>query len=317
MRINVIDPRLLLDQHLVAEYREIKMLPKAFIRTLRSRLGLIETKIPTEYVLGKGHGYFFYDKLLYIEERFEAILKEIKLRGFTTNFTSLYDENFDYSLDVVESFKAYNSYNPTYKDCCVNVSRIIDRFDEVDNFYRYYGRLISKDEVLALYSKYLPKKEHLCDSCVTQNCIPGKKDKLQLLVSQCSFYESKKVIGDPSTNFSSRFMPNVKFQAPVNGYPSIDYLEFLTPYYGCYYTSKTGDSIICVDGGRHFDFEVFEKLDKKQVSIYEAIPELIPEGMRYDKELDKLVPIAFFKPRFVKARFRDKLTSSYTFIVRP
>lgn len=38
------------------------------------------------------------------------------------------------------------------------------------------------------------------------------------------------------------------------------------------------------------DASLFDWGKLKEVSIYEAIPELIPDGMRYNKELDKLVP---------------------------
>lgn len=36
--------------------------------------------------------------------------------------------------------------------------------------------------------------------------------------------------------------------------------------------------------------EMFDDLTNKEVSIYEFMPECVPDGMRYNKELDKLVP---------------------------
>ena len=39
MRVNVIHPKYLADQHLVAEYREIKMGPKALSKSLYSKNG--------------------------------------------------------------------------------------------------------------------------------------------------------------------------------------------------------------------------------------------------------------------------------------
>lgn len=40
MRVNVIHPKYLADQHLVAEYREIKMGPKALSKSLYSKNGV-------------------------------------------------------------------------------------------------------------------------------------------------------------------------------------------------------------------------------------------------------------------------------------
>lgn len=42
----------------------------------------------------------------------------------------------------------------------------------------------------------------------------------------------------------------------------------------------------------------------REVSIYEAIPKLIPDGMRYNKELDKLVP-DIINIEFEKIKFDD------------
>ncbi len=44
-RINIIPVKELYDQHLIAEYREITMVPAALNRTLRSKNGLEKSKI--------------------------------------------------------------------------------------------------------------------------------------------------------------------------------------------------------------------------------------------------------------------------------
>ena len=48
----------LTDQHLIAEYREITMVPAALKRTLNSKKGLNSSKIPINYTLKKGQVYF-------------------------------------------------------------------------------------------------------------------------------------------------------------------------------------------------------------------------------------------------------------------
>lgn len=40
MRINILNPEVLPDQHLMTEIREIKMLPKTLMKSLRSKNGV-------------------------------------------------------------------------------------------------------------------------------------------------------------------------------------------------------------------------------------------------------------------------------------
>ena len=50
-RINIIPPRELYDQHLIAEYREMLMVPASLKRTLASKAGLQLHKIPKTFTL--------------------------------------------------------------------------------------------------------------------------------------------------------------------------------------------------------------------------------------------------------------------------
>ena len=69
-RINIIAVSELTDQHLIAEYREITMVPAALKRTLNSKAGFSKNKIPDKFTLNRGHVYFFYDKGLYLDKRY-------------------------------------------------------------------------------------------------------------------------------------------------------------------------------------------------------------------------------------------------------
>jgi len=75
VRINLINPKKLADQHLIAEYDEILML-LGYVKKY-PRLG----KIPGKYSLGKGHILFFKNKLKYLKKRHELIKLEMKKRG--------------------------------------------------------------------------------------------------------------------------------------------------------------------------------------------------------------------------------------------
>lgn len=84
-------------------------------------------------------------------------------------------------------------------------------------------------------------------------------------------------------DFTSRFMPNVYFK--VHGdisklYHVID-IDYLKMGFDYFYISHCGTKL--------FPVKEYQKQGLKEVSIFEAIPEIIPDGMRYNKELDKLV----------------------------
>jgi len=61
-RINLIDPKYLCDQHLIAEIKEINQLSGSFRKSLSSKNGIDLNKISTTFTLNTGHVYFFYDK---------------------------------------------------------------------------------------------------------------------------------------------------------------------------------------------------------------------------------------------------------------
>jgi len=101
--------------------------------------------------------------------------------------------------------------------------------------------------------------------------------------------EHKEVVGAP-TNFPSRFMPNVKFIYPdeiqshmlhsffhKEAYDYALHTYFITGIEGETLYAKTCD--------------IWDEFPKKEVSIYWAIPELVPKGMYYDKDLDKLIVV--------------------------
>ena len=54
-RINIISPSELTDQHLIAEYREIFMVAGSLKRTLISKSGFVESKVPKNFTLNNGH----------------------------------------------------------------------------------------------------------------------------------------------------------------------------------------------------------------------------------------------------------------------
>jgi deoxyribonuclease (pyrimidine dimer) len=120
-RINVVPVTELTQQHLVAEYREISRLPKNLLKSLnRKTKPFCMSEIPQEYVLGKGHVKFFYDKMKWLERRYTELLNEMWDRGYNPQFT---DPSIFTKCDPV----FYNDYKPTKEALKANRERIKER----------------------------------------------------------------------------------------------------------------------------------------------------------------------------------------------
>ena len=129
-RINIIEPSELTDQHLIAEYREITMVPAALNRTLNSKKGLDYKKIASTYTLNTGHVYFFYDKGLYLSKRYNALIDEMKKRGFSPDI----DRKFP--IDIFKNNNLYNDWNPRPHEYIIIRKRIEERIKMKPQWYR-------------------------------------------------------------------------------------------------------------------------------------------------------------------------------------
>lgn len=136
-RLNLVPPSELMDQHLFAEFREIKMVPKSLARSLKARgLQGVVKMVPAEYTLNKGHVSFFYDKGQYLFERFEALRRELRERAY----------NFDQHTEL-DSSDVYwqnpsllGTYTPTPAALALVRARIAERIALKPEWYRYTRR---------------------------------------------------------------------------------------------------------------------------------------------------------------------------------
>ena len=141
-RINLVPVTELADQHLFAEWREIKMVPRSLQRSLRARgregvLGMV----PREFTLNTGHVSFFYDKGFYLAKRYEALSLELEERDYR------YDRSA--RLDPEEVFvglpnRFHSDYTPTPEALAIVRERIALRISQKPWFYtmrrqRIYG----------------------------------------------------------------------------------------------------------------------------------------------------------------------------------
>lgn len=134
-RINLIDPALLTDQHLFAEFREIKMIPKSLARSLRTKsINEIYRSIPAQFTLNAGHVKFFFDKGSYLRDRYERIKSELRSRGVNFDESSIFDPDGTMLVDPWNGW-----YNPSNRDIEVIKSRIKERIMEKPTWYRFRG----------------------------------------------------------------------------------------------------------------------------------------------------------------------------------
>ena len=138
VRVNLLDPRSLSDQHLIAEYNEILML-MAYIRKHPKVEG-----VPDSYCLGPGHMKFFKNKVGYLKNRHKILKEEMKARSFQAN------KSLD--LGKLERDNMRN-WEPSKKDFDLIRSRIIEKLNLKPKYYRYLGEYRDKDFFISLLTK--------------------------------------------------------------------------------------------------------------------------------------------------------------------
>lgn len=137
-RINAdIDPKLLMDQHLMAEYRELPMVPAALRRSLKSKTKeQVLKSIPKNFCLGKGHVTFWYDKLDFLSKRYTKLQEELERRGYKLDKSRT--SGIDGSFDCV----FFNSYTMIEEDKNIIWKRLWERISEKPEWYRYSGQIL-------------------------------------------------------------------------------------------------------------------------------------------------------------------------------
>ena len=127
-RINIVDPAQLCDEHLRAEHRELTRIPNCIASGKYDPSA--SHKIPAEYTIrtednpagGRGHCYFFVNKLQFLYERYQAILAELSRR----NFSSI--DRWPYQEVRPDTHRKYwNDYATTMEARELNTTRILER----------------------------------------------------------------------------------------------------------------------------------------------------------------------------------------------
>jgi deoxyribonuclease (pyrimidine dimer) len=140
-RLNLVPVEELYDQHLFAEFREIKMVPKALARSLRAALRhckhgtpveYVLDRVPPVYVLGTGHVSFFYNKGMYLQQRYSDLCRELARRGINYDRNALLDPDYVFEHD----YRLRGDYYPTPEALALVRTRIALRVADKPTWYR-------------------------------------------------------------------------------------------------------------------------------------------------------------------------------------
>jgi deoxyribonuclease (pyrimidine dimer) len=116
--------------HLIAELREITMVPAALRRSLASKSAHeVLNSIPKKFTLNAGHVKFFYDKLEFLQYRFIELCEEMTHRGYTPDETR---------ISAFSGFDKmwYNDWDSTPQDDSLVVERIQLRISQKPHLYQ-------------------------------------------------------------------------------------------------------------------------------------------------------------------------------------
>ncbi|AGE55633.1 endonuclease V [Acanthocystis turfacea Chlorella virus MN0810.1] len=133
-RINLVPVTELANQHIFAEWREIKMVPKALARSLRTQSAdKVAKKIPAKFTLNTGHVLFFYDKGAYLRKRYAELTAELVRRGFKFNADAPLDPE-----GTMDSAPWNNDYEPTDEALVVIRQRIAEKIAMKPEWYKFF-----------------------------------------------------------------------------------------------------------------------------------------------------------------------------------
>ena len=116
--------------HLVAELREITMVPAALRRSMRTKTpDEILSSIPKKFTLNAGHVKFFYNKMAFLHRIFDRLALEMERRGYRPDWARNKAFNgFDSTW--------YSDWDSTPEDDAIVIERINFRIAQKPHLYK-------------------------------------------------------------------------------------------------------------------------------------------------------------------------------------
>ena len=125
-RIKCVDVTELVDQHLLAEYREI------------TRVSKLARPLPDYgvYKMGAGHVKFFYNKGAYLQKRTKQLYNECIARGFKVELKEYPDH----------AEGLHQDWEPKHLDLSVNNTRLVEKISAKPNFYKFWRQPLKENK---------------------------------------------------------------------------------------------------------------------------------------------------------------------------
>ena len=151
-RVNLVYVQNLADQHLFAEWRELKMVPAALRRSLKTiPVRTLLKSISARYTLNTGHVSFFFNKMRFLQQRYEDLTQELHDRCYDI---SQHNSSEIFLQEIPSEFTNVD-WQPDSDEIAINVDRIVIRLNERPDWYKYYGTTMPPAYFEALYSLQL------------------------------------------------------------------------------------------------------------------------------------------------------------------
>jgi len=146
VRINIIKPKFLLDQHLIAEWNEIQMLLGTIVKYPKIKWQ------PKTYKLGKGHINFFKDKAEYLFKRLIEIEEEMATRGYNHEDVYIIIEHYK---DLIPFHLKNDWCGPCIGEKEIIIERLLHKHSKKSYWYTYYNKELTVEEYKEILNKAL------------------------------------------------------------------------------------------------------------------------------------------------------------------
>lgn len=147
-------PAVLTDQHLLAEYREMRRIPRSLLKSLAGKsVAAVIGQIPADFRLGAGHLKFFYDKGYFLIGRHALLRRELLKRAYRLNDDGVFD-----NLGVYRQHPAFlgpDNYAFSSQARAVIVERIMETTRHRPDLYTLNRAPIVLDHYFALLQSAL------------------------------------------------------------------------------------------------------------------------------------------------------------------
>ena len=145
MRLNLVSPAILTDQHLIAEKRELRMIPPLLHKKFIKRGFSFKNDIPPFFVLGTGHMNFWLDKFSFLESRYRSLEQEMINRGFFVG------EGLIIDTFLSKEIGCYHDWQPREQDIQLSRERIKEKLLLKPRWYRFHSNPINLNWIVENY----------------------------------------------------------------------------------------------------------------------------------------------------------------------